>query len=195
MGLDLGGGVKSMKERCVDEPKSYDLWHQLLKLYLSRNITYPSDRLPAISGVVKEMQRNGLGKYVAGIWEENLFADLLWIPYLGQRVDKWQAPSWSWACLYGRVELSHAVQNDNSHDLDHVNLRQRNSPGLDSGGNLFAATLRKLESTPAGEDRTGNTGKATSASLIISAPLIVASISPDLEIHGAVGKLVKMDWS
>ena len=76
MAADSRSYIRSMKRRWVEEPHSYDLWHKMLRLYMSCNITYSSDRLPAISGVVKQMQRAGLGYYVAGIWKKNVFADL-----------------------------------------------------------------------------------------------------------------------
>jgi hypothetical protein len=200
MGLDLWNRTKSIQRKFLDERHSYELWHRLLKLYMSRHITYPSDRLPAISGIAQQMQRAGLGDYIAGLWKENLFADLLWYSFPAQRAERCRGPSWSWACLSDPTELSYLVQTDHGLEdiyypesaLDHVNLRQRNSldldsvgnlftttliklPGLRSMGNIFAATLRQLEDSPAGEEPTG---VVTSASLTISAPLITLSIGP-----------------
>ncbi|KAH8648307.1 heterokaryon incompatibility protein-domain-containing protein, partial [Tricladium varicosporioides] len=77
-GLDPQKSMKSIQGSFVDERHSYALWHKLLKVYMSRQKTYPSDRLPAISGIAQQMQHAGLGDYVFGIWKENLFEDLLW---------------------------------------------------------------------------------------------------------------------
>ena len=130
MGLDLQNQIKSMKSRFAGESYSYDLWHKLLQMYLSCDITRASDRLPAISGIVKQMQGAGLGEYVAGIWKENLFADLLWTSYPRPRVEKWQAPTWSWACFHNWNGFSYTIQNADSHEsfLDHINLPTTKPP-------------------------------------------------------------------
>ncbi|XXH03768.1 hypothetical protein Hte_010174 [Hypoxylon texense] len=59
-------------------------WHSWVRAYSRLNLTYVSDRLPAISGVahqVKERREvNGMptGRYLAGLWEETLLDDMSW---------------------------------------------------------------------------------------------------------------------
>ena len=48
--------------------------------YSKRNITYESDRLPAISGLARYMQSTGAGEYLAGMWKEDFWESLLWLP-------------------------------------------------------------------------------------------------------------------
>ena len=52
------------------------------------------------------MQRFRDSRYAAGLWEDSLFHDMLWIPNpvgLGQKQSSWIAPSWSWASMQGAV--------------------------------------------------------------------------------------------
>lgn len=98
------------KARSGDRQQVVGFWHQLVKRYSSLNLTFISDRLPAISGLAHQFrERNGRPgtQYLAGIWSHSLIEDLQWIvissdpPKLGQYV----APSWSWisagsACRY-----------------------------------------------------------------------------------------------
>ena len=91
-----------------------DLWNEILHHYLKRNITKPSDRLPALSGIAGAFGSTGAhGVYHAGLWETWLVHTLLW--YVDQAEWKGQlpsepteegstrplAPSWSWAKLRG----------------------------------------------------------------------------------------------
>ncbi|KAH7121695.1 heterokaryon incompatibility protein-domain-containing protein [Dactylonectria macrodidyma] len=79
-------------------------WADMVGDYTSRALTFPTDRLPALSGIAAEMV-DALGmKYCAGLWEETLPLGLLWErqdsgdvpPFVTEpRV----APSWSWATL------------------------------------------------------------------------------------------------
>lgn len=46
--------------------------------YSSRELSYESDRLPAISGIAHERQRLRGGRYLAGLWEEDLPQALCW---------------------------------------------------------------------------------------------------------------------
>lgn len=65
-----------------------------------------SDKLIALSGLVKLIQKSTKMKYVAGLWEETLEMDLLWTPSEtpSSRPHQYIAPSWSWAALDGKLE-------------------------------------------------------------------------------------------
>ncbi|RYO97529.1 hypothetical protein DL765_011130 [Monosporascus sp. GIB2] len=87
-------------------------WHLLVDMYTSLELTYPSDRIVAFSGVASTIQEATGLTYIAGIWKELLPHELMWSR---ERVyDKnegrptwrpspWRAPSWSWASLEGPV--------------------------------------------------------------------------------------------
>ncbi|TVY42633.1 hypothetical protein LSUB1_G005400 [Lachnellula subtilissima] len=75
-------------------------WYRLFENYCTRLLTYESDRLAAIAGLAKETQRQTNFSYKAGLWAEDIHTGLLWgVNGRGERVAKYQAPSWSWASL------------------------------------------------------------------------------------------------
>ncbi|KAK2016920.1 HET-domain-containing protein [Colletotrichum eremochloae] len=80
--------------------------------YFPRKLTYPCDRLPAISGIARWfMTRLGLPpeSYLAGLWQETLPGCLLWHffkPPKGEAVRDLEAgPSWSWASVIASSQL------------------------------------------------------------------------------------------
>ena len=87
--------------------------------YRSLNLTRVSDLLPALSGIVNEMQPFRKGRYLAGLWEDTLVSDLCWstwdyfaisiaeTPDLWPvRTTAWRAPTWSWASIEASIEYS-----------------------------------------------------------------------------------------
>lgn len=75
-------------------------WYDIVADYLSRILTIPSDRFPAIAGIAREIHRQASLSYIAGIWMEDLPRGLSW-SYRngGKRLPKYRAPSFSWAAL------------------------------------------------------------------------------------------------
>jgi hypothetical protein len=96
---------------------AYSQWHRLVYDYTRRNLTYISDRLPAMSGVASIIQTTISSDYLAGLWRNNLEFDLLWFCDPKQplpRSVKWQdretgelikPPTWSWASVDGRIRF------------------------------------------------------------------------------------------
>ncbi|TVY23381.1 hypothetical protein LHYA1_G007618 [Lachnellula hyalina] len=75
-------------------------WYRLFEVYCTRLLTFESDRLAAIAGLAKEIQRQTTFSYKAGIWLENIHHGLLWaVNGRGETPDRYRAPSWSWAAL------------------------------------------------------------------------------------------------
>lgn len=111
--------------RVDDTPKTYSLspppglsngdgvpdstkWQMIVKSYTSRQLTFASDKLPAVSGIASLMPQASNDKYLAGLWRNNLIIDLLWqvMPSSSRTStvmtyppDEQSAPSWSWASL------------------------------------------------------------------------------------------------
>ncbi|KAK3714348.1 hypothetical protein LTR37_007934 [Vermiconidia calcicola] len=91
-------------------------WLGLVKEYSERQVTRPSDRLPAIAGLA-DKARNEVGStYIQGLWADDLHAGLLWrrqkarekyAPWTSARTsDLPQVPiasSWSWASINDAV--------------------------------------------------------------------------------------------
>jgi hypothetical protein len=92
-------------------------------MYSPRLLTKAHDRLPAIEGVARRIQRWAGGRYVAGLWESDLMFGLLWhtsdrlLPHWDFTVTDWvrkrrksgfesipnDRPSWAWASVEGPV--------------------------------------------------------------------------------------------
>ncbi|KLO89070.1 tol protein [Fusarium fujikuroi] len=81
------------------------VWHTLLQEYMSRSLTFESDRLVAFAGIASFYQSHAKIKansYLAGIWRHVLLQDLLWTISEGRKVSppqNYRAPSWSWASV------------------------------------------------------------------------------------------------
>ncbi|KAH7317053.1 heterokaryon incompatibility protein-domain-containing protein [Stachybotrys elegans] len=102
----------------------YAIWRRLIEEYGPMELTHPADKLPAISGLARAVQRQTGDECVAGLWKKTLISDLLWsIPKTDRRIrgttqagmyDKrwdsskrasvYRAPSWSWTWVDGNVE-------------------------------------------------------------------------------------------
>ena len=71
--------------------------------YTRLDLTFATDRLPAMSAIVKvEMKtRRKTDRYVAGMWRNTLLADLNWrtLEFHPPRQKNPAIPSWSWASV------------------------------------------------------------------------------------------------
>lgn len=84
------------------------LWNNIVKNYTTNKLTYTSDKLVALSGIAKLIQRKLDDQYCAGLWKKNLVTQLLWHSVsdeqrLHLRPKPYRAPSWSWASLDGTI--------------------------------------------------------------------------------------------
>lgn len=88
-------------------------WAELIENYSARQLTYASDRLPAVGGIAQEMECSQLGDYAAGLWQGLLPTNLLWNVTDDTRVKEpdgsSNVPSWSWASVVGQVSMPHAL--------------------------------------------------------------------------------------
>ena len=88
------------------------VWRSIVRDYSGRRLTYPADRLPAVAGVARELQRVWRDEYVAGLWRPGLVEGLAW--YRDRAVAapeqassrEYLAPSWSWASVMRAVEFA-----------------------------------------------------------------------------------------
>jgi hypothetical protein len=93
----------------VEKKDFLHAWGSLLDLYTSCNLSYGSDKLPAISALAKQFQETTSweGEYLAGLWKNQLFDQLLWSAQdRSMRSKEYRAPSWSWASMDGPVRAS-----------------------------------------------------------------------------------------
>lgn len=95
------------REAMDDHPRDnrLQIWVRLVENYSSRAFTKSSDKLIALAGLARLVQRNYPSRYLAGLWEDDLPEALLWHKASGwlKRPNKYRAPSWTWAALDGAV--------------------------------------------------------------------------------------------
>ena len=90
------------------------LWCDTVSAYSATCLTYPSDKLSALSGLSRRMYWPRRFRYYAGILEVGIVWMLLWQTALNNnkritnqaiRTKDYRAPSWSWASVDGVIEF------------------------------------------------------------------------------------------
>ena len=82
----------------------WTFWKAIVEVYSAKKLTYTSDKLVAISGIVKLMGHIFNDQCCPGLWRKNLVMQLFWASRcpeqrLCPRPKPYRAPSWSWASL------------------------------------------------------------------------------------------------
>lgn len=83
-------------------------WHDALRDYTGRDLTCQIDRLVAISGVIKFLERRLGRKTSHGMWLDFFPGELLWqLLRSKKKVQRLKgAPTWSWTSLTARITLA-----------------------------------------------------------------------------------------
>ncbi|KAI0965771.1 HET-domain-containing protein [Xylaria arbuscula] len=98
-----------------DQPATYDglshfdFWIQIIQNYTSRQLSFTTDVLPALSGLACEFHRATGDTYLAGLWKFSIIDGLSWVSEMSRQETKPItqmlmhdiAPSWSWASVLG----------------------------------------------------------------------------------------------
>lgn len=116
---------------------AYWVWHRIVDEYSGRSLTFPRDKLAAISAVASRIQDITGSEYVAGLWEENIIADLCWdIFWHRDALGNWMhgdlqperfvssqycAPTFSWASVDVGVIYKN-ITRDSSRWISHVTV-------------------------------------------------------------------------
>ncbi|KAI1654949.1 HET-domain-containing protein [Daldinia decipiens] len=94
------------------------LWGNIIEAYLLKDVTYDTDRLPALAGIAQLFYERGLGRYVNGLWETSLLSYLFWgvnwlfvqsHKVIAKRNTDKEVPSWSWISVSGSFDASKAA--------------------------------------------------------------------------------------
>lgn len=153
----LGESVSSPRKAKIDEHilditafmaerpsrEEIDLWwFRVARVAASRDLTYHTDKLVALSGVARmleviysvEIWSGNPIRYWAGIWDVSVLEGLSWIPVLkvvrdeqshqrhlpSKRYTSYVAPSWSWASMDGSIAFGQYVwQGDERNGQSH----------------------------------------------------------------------------
>jgi hypothetical protein len=86
-----------------------DNWEGIVPHYSEQLLTYPTDKLIALQGIVNEMKKKDPSRvYAQGLWLDELPRHLLWRAErnLTKGPEELHIPSWSWASKMGPVTLT-----------------------------------------------------------------------------------------
>ncbi|RSM01931.1 hypothetical protein CEP52_008259 [Fusarium oligoseptatum] len=95
--------------KCNNQHLYKEAWKNIVAIYCHRNLTFPEDKLPAISALASQVRHLSVqsggepGRYLAGIWEHDMLDQLIWLTSPTEsrpvRCIPYRAPSWSWASV------------------------------------------------------------------------------------------------
>lgn len=91
-----------------DNQSLFKEWASLVEAYSTTSLSKGEDKLIAIGGMAKYLQKKHGGFYIAGLWREALVYQMGWYiedyPLLA-RPEGNRAPTWSWASVDGKVRF------------------------------------------------------------------------------------------
>ena len=104
-------GLSQKLQRAREDP--FYTWNHLIESYSVRQLTFESDKLPAVSGVASRIHGIVGSEYLAGLWKANMPMELCWsVDYISPLSAAPQlppssfiAPSWSWASVNGALSF------------------------------------------------------------------------------------------
>ncbi|RGP70130.1 hypothetical protein FSPOR_4242 [Fusarium sporotrichioides] len=99
-----------------DADKLY-LWKTILRQYTERDLTNPDDRLPAITGIIAELQNVWKDTAIYGHWVEWFVQLLAWQkPQDALAKERYltRAPSWSWVSINGRIHFEETIEKEDA---------------------------------------------------------------------------------
>ena len=100
--------TETLVSRLDRATECFHCWYQAVNEFCRRDITQPTDRLPAIAGLAKEvarhLPRHGFlelpSEYHAGVWLSDLHRGLIWgARGRAEDTERSLGPSWSWASV------------------------------------------------------------------------------------------------
>jgi hypothetical protein len=136
-GAEKMNDLERARERSDAKIKNqmHELWRRILFTYTRCSLTYPSDRLVALSGVVKLMENALQDEYCAGLWRGRLISGLEWFrdnsrdnsdSITGMSLTEhvsYHAPSWSWASCDSSIVFGSEMEGDEPLiDIIHYNV-------------------------------------------------------------------------
>jgi len=95
-----------------DNVKQAAIWREIVQHYSGLRWTKLSDKLPALSGVAQKLMQGSPNKrYLAGLWEDSLLEDLLWVnhrtfDYAYRYSVSGPGPTWSWTAVCDTVHFA-----------------------------------------------------------------------------------------
>jgi hypothetical protein len=127
----------------------YGVWYMILAIYCVRQLTFASDKLPALAGIAGRIHDITKDAYLAGHWRRDLDLSLFWKVETESstghpgRCKEYRAPSWSWASVNASTLFDFAalaLDRDFPTTIQvmeaHVQVDGKNPFGRVTGGSL-----------------------------------------------------------
>lgn len=155
-GLELRQSSLRQYQEAISNPLSqpehlYEAWNSLVQIYSQRNLTFPADRILAISGLAERFSQHLSFSeyYVAGMWSSAFPACLLWTnraatPLL-PRAATYQGPSWSWVAINTPVVFPYSHPGSLLISLVHCETIPRSQKRVSSRTKFGALQSARLE--------------------------------------------------
>jgi hypothetical protein len=140
------------------------IWTNVVGEYTRRQLTYSTDRLPALAGIATTMKSDAAADYVCGLWKSDLLNWLCWFvarhsnnpnitdttPIVSRRQPYYLAPTWSWASVTGPISYGiEEPQVDKNHKIVY-NVNKGEAKWLDlTGESVHKAEILSVECEPA----------------------------------------------
>ncbi|OJD33311.1 heterokaryon incompatibility protein [Diplodia corticola] len=137
------GSLSPCKLGAKDKVGAYlEQWFKVLEIYTGCQLTFASDKLIAISGIVDRIQSGDTNPCFKGIFYDSaLHQQLLWIVDDNSRCEflpETGAPSWSWASRNGKIHFSANMPGLEPHNSTRVAWRENSEDQiLDLRADLF----------------------------------------------------------
>lgn len=89
-------------------PEQLVAWRQSVKAFTNCDLTVPTDRIPAILGVITDLERKNGWKNMNGLFVDHLALDLLWMGDWNRRSEDrlLGVPTWSWTSMQTPIRYS-----------------------------------------------------------------------------------------
>ncbi|KAI8633248.1 HET-domain-containing protein [Xylariaceae sp. FL1651] len=146
-------GVEQSISQASNLNDAYALWKDIAQTYSETAVTFSSDKLVAVSGIVKVLRKTLNDVYIVGMWRRYLASHLLW--YVSDVNDggstrkfPYRAPTWSWLSVDSEIIFPSSRQNEGWIEVVDVDVRfsTADTTGPVSGGILILrGRLRPLQ--------------------------------------------------
>lgn len=114
-------------------------WYETVAEYTSRSLTYHGDIFAALAGIAAALKAkynyDNTCRYLAGLWEDDMMNGILW-QRAGSSLDRpsdFQAPSWSWLSVRGRVIYGRQGQLRGAADAEYLGCEIETLSGNEFG--------------------------------------------------------------
>ncbi|KIW70258.1 hypothetical protein, variant 2 [Phialophora macrospora] len=165
--------LTKQKQSPVEFTRIYETWSKVVETYMECKLSFPEDKLVAISGIAQKVAIATGERYVAGLWDNSMLApSLLWYVLGRRQADGtssirtaiegyrgYRAPSWSWASLEAKVicnwpgaceQVLINILKTNVCQAKGSNLGRVLSAQMHIRGSLFKAILSVVSKSPDG---------------------------------------------